>query len=147
MKTMDEQAYLTDRVDDQINWLDRKSGRNQKRYKQLRVLIIVLSVLIPFGAGFMEEDASLFWLRIVVGAAGVIIAVSEGVISLYKYQDLWIKYRATAEHLQREKLLYLTKAEKYKDAKNPFPLFVERVESILQSENKEWQEYIQKEEA
>jgi len=45
---MGEQEYFEQRLDDQINWYDKKSVFNQQRYKQLRTAEIVLSLLIPF---------------------------------------------------------------------------------------------------
>jgi len=141
---MDEQTYITERVDDQINWLEGKSASNQTRYKRIQTLIIVCSVLIPFGTGFLTDERS--WLQIAIGAAGVFIAVGEGILGLNKYQENWVQYRTTAEQLKREKIFYLTASGPYTNQEKPFKLFVKHVENILQQENVQWQEYITEEE-
>ena len=35
------------RLNDQLDWYDRKSGENQKRYKQIKVAQLVLAGSIP----------------------------------------------------------------------------------------------------
>ena len=142
---LDEQAYLEQRVEDQLNWFERKCAWNQKRYKRLKLVIIISSAAIPLMVGFIQNDNMMIWLKILTGATGVIIAVAEGVSSLYKYQDNWIQYRATAEALKRECFLYKTGAGEYRQEKDPFPLFVERIEAIIDNDTSNWQQYVQKE--
>lgn len=135
---MTEQEYLKDRVDDQINWLEAKSGQNQKSYKRLRTVILVTSALIPLISGFITDE--LGWLKVVVGFGGVIVAISQGMISINKYHDLWLQYRATSETLKREKLLFLTRVGAYAKEEEAFKNFVIMVEAILSEENKQWVE-------
>ncbi|MFN0174788.1 MAG: DUF4231 domain-containing protein [Saprospiraceae bacterium] len=135
---MTEQEYLKDRVDDQIDWLGGKSSFNQKRYKRLRVLILITSALIPLLSGFITDEN--WGLKVAVGIGGVIVAVSQGYISIHKYHELWVQYRATAEALKREKLLYLAKVGAYADTGKAFEHFVLTVEAILSDENKQWVE-------
>jgi len=139
---MKEDQYLKERVDDQFDWLDRKSVWNQKRYKRLRTIVLVVSVLIPLLSGWIGKLPELSYA---VGIGGVIIAICEGLISLHKYQDNWTAYRATAEALKRERLFYLTKTGPYWKKEQPFPTFVQRVETLLGAENEEWRERIQDE--
>jgi len=75
-----------------------------------------------------------------VGLGGVIVAVSQGMISINKYHELWLQYRATAEALKREKILYLAKVGAYANADQAFEHFVLTVEAILSDENKQWVE-------
>ena len=137
---MNEATYMKERVDDQINWLDGKSGKNQKFYKRLRLIVIILSVLIPFATGYIDH-----WegnideiLKFSIGISGVIIAAIEGIQSLFKYQDNWVSYRVTAETLKQEKMLYLTKSGIYANNKTNFQSFVTRIEGILNGENQQW---------
>ncbi|MFB3042367.1 MAG: DUF4231 domain-containing protein, partial [Candidatus Poribacteria bacterium] len=50
---MNEENFMNERVDDQINWYDRKSQFNQKRYKRLRIIEIFAAALIPFLSGYI----------------------------------------------------------------------------------------------
>ena len=83
--------------------------------------------------GFITGET--LWLKVTVGVSGVIIALIEGLQSLYKYQDNWLLYRNAAEFLTREKLYYTTKSGPYASEASLQKL-VERVESFTSEENK-----------
>ncbi|MGZ9164721.1 MAG: DUF4231 domain-containing protein [Anaerolineales bacterium] len=63
-----------------------------------------------------------------------LIAVAAGLENVYRYGDNWRTYRQTLEALKREKALFAARAGSYVDPANAFPLFVERVESLLSEE-------------
>lgn len=137
---MNEADYLKDRVDDQYNWLNNKAAQNKKRYKQIRVGELILAALIPFLVASIPEEGWLIGpMKVAVGLLGIIISILAGLQSLNKYHELWVQYRGQAEALLREKLLYVTRADKYElggDA--AFRLFVQEVESILSTELMQW---------
>lgn len=140
---MSDQNYITERVDDQLNWLDSKSQYHHKHFVRLRTLILVTSTLIPLLSGFISDSNN--WgliLKWAVGIGGVIVAVSQGLLSLNKHQELWMQYRASAEAIKREKLLYLAKVGAYANNNQAFENFVAQIESILADENKLWLENI-----
>ena len=145
---MNPEEYIKERVDDQFNWMESKSARSQKKYKRIKILVIVFSVMIPFLTGLMDKWDNMFdYIQVSIGVLGVAVAISEGILSLNKYQDNWLNYRATAEALKREKLMYQTGVGKYAAGeKESFPHFVMAIESILKDENAKWIEYIGKEE-
>lgn len=137
---MDESEYLKNRLDDQIDWYDRKSIQNQKTFKRLQVILIVAAASIPFISGYVNE---LYYLQYLLGGIGVLIAAITGLISLYKFQETWTAYRTTCESLRHEKYLYLTKTNPY-NGKNAFSLLVQRVEMLISKENSSWAEIMQK---
>lgn len=136
---MNDDEYITSRVDDQINWYDRKSQSAQRWFKWLRGAEIVAAAAIPLIAGFAADP---FPVTLVVGILGASIAVISATISLNQFQENWTEYRTTCESLNHEKFLYLTKAEPYHEEK-PFRLFVQRVESLISKENSAWSQYTQ----
>lgn len=136
---MNADEYITSRVDDQIDWYDRKSQRAQCWFKLFRGTEIVAAVAIPLIAGFGEEP---FPVTFTVSILGAIIAVIAAIISLNQFQEIWIEYRTTCESIKHEKFLFLTKAEPYHE-KNSFSLFAHRVESLISKENSEWSQYTQ----
>ena len=71
------------------------------------------------------------------------MATCAGISSLQKFQELWIKYRTTAESLKKEKYLYLTKGQPY-DTENPLSILVQRVETLVSQENTNWAQYMMK---
>jgi len=137
---MEEEEYLKNRLDDQIDWYDRKSIQNQKTYKMLQLILIVSAASIPFISGYVDK---LVYLQYLLGAIGVLIAAITAIISLYKFQETWTAYRTTCESLRHEKYLYLTKTNPYV-GKNAFNLLVQRVEMLISKENSSWAEIMQK---
>ncbi|MCB9284035.1 MAG: DUF4231 domain-containing protein [Lewinellaceae bacterium] len=138
---MTQDQYLQERLIDQFAWYDAKAGWNQKRYRLFKTIVIILSVFIPLGAGFMEQGGPA--LRFAVGTAGALVAIFEGISSLNKYQEKWTEYRRAAEYLKRERLLFETQSGPYRDEKDPFRLLVERVETFTAEENQQWAQYMQ----
>ena len=140
---MNQEQYIAERVDDQMEWLSKKAAFNQKKYKQLRVLQLSCTASIPFLVATLSDGHGVG--KWVVGILGVILTISEGVEVLYKYKDLWLQYRSAAEALKREKLLFLTSSGRYGDATEAFTVFVAKVESILANENTQWRVQLAKE--
>ena len=134
---MTEDEYMAERVDDQIDWYDRKSRNAQCWFKRLRGAEILAAALIPLIAGFAEDP---FPVTLVVGILGALIVITSAAISLNQFQENWTEYRTTCESLKHEKFLYLTKTEPYHE-EEPFRLFVQRVESLISKENSAWSQY------
>ena len=131
-----EEEYLTTRLQDQIDWYESRSASNQRYYKRLRVVELVAAALIPFITGYIS-DASGGPFRIVVGVLGVTVAALSGLDALYKFHERWMEYRTTAEALKHHKFLYLTRTTPY-DSENAFNRLVENVESLISKENSRW---------
>lgn len=140
---MDELEYLKDRLDDQINWYDRKSIRNQRTYKVLQLVLIVSAASIPFISGYISDKLPV--LNLLLGGIGVLITAITGILSLYKFQENWISYRTTCETLRHEKYLFITKTDPFTE-KNARNLLVQRVETLISKENINWFEIMKKKE-
>lgn len=136
---MNEEEYISSRVDDQIGWYDKKSQKAQLWFKWLRGIEILSAAAIPIIAGFAKDP---FPVTLVVGILGALIAVISSAVSLNQFQENWTEYRTTCESLKHEKFLFLTKAEPYHE-EEPFRLFVQRVESLISKENSAWSQYTQ----
>jgi len=133
MSTVIEQPHAAtvayDRLEDQLQWYDRKSAWNKTVYKQLKLLSLVIAVSIPLVAltGFVKTTA----------VFGAMIAFLEGLQQLNQYHDNWISYRSTAEALKHEKFLYLAKAGPYV-GDNFESVLADRVESLVSQEHAKW---------
>jgi len=133
--------YFKDRLDNQIDWYDRKSIQSQRWFKRLQVMVIVSAATIPFLSGYMDSET--LYLKIVVGLLGLAIAAITAVLGLYQFQENWLEYRTTCETLRHEKYLFLAKAQPY-NKEEPFLLLVERVEGLISKENTNLQSYMKK---
>ena len=133
---MNEEEYIKDRIEDQINWYSDKSGYNQKRFKLFRVCNIIFAVSIPFLTGLINEENDVY-LKIIIGVLGVLIAVIEGIMGLYKYQENWVKYRQASEALKSMLMHYKTRTSPF-NGTNRFNLLVEMAETVMTEEHQGW---------
>ena len=118
------------RLEDQIAWYDAKRQHNQRWSKLLKVCQIITAAAIPVAAGASAPA----WL---VGGAGALIVVLEGLQQLQQYQQNWITYRSTCERLKHEKFLFAARAGPYASSE-PEALLAERVESLVSQEHAAW---------
>lgn len=119
------------RLEDQIEWYDGKSRHNQRWFKRLKIAQIVTAAAIPVAAAASAKG----WL---LGAAGGLIVVLEGLQQLQQHQQNWTAYRATCERLKHEKYLYAATAGPYAGAARPGALLAERVEGLVSQEHAAW---------
>lgn len=133
---MNADEYLNERVENQIRWLSDKSGWNQRWFRKLRAVEIVLGCTIAFLVGYAEVHPA---VKVAAGVLGVAVAAIGGLLSIYRFQENWVEYRVAAESLKREKFLFLTQAPPY-NGEDRFQFLVARVENILNAENAKWGE-------
>ena len=138
---MNEEEYFKKRLDDQINWYDQKSIWNQKWFKRLQVFQLIAAASIPIFVNYVTDSSG--WLRLVVAILGASIAIVSGIIGLYKLQENWLEYRTICESLRHEQFRYLTKTDPY-NIETPFPLLVNRVETLISKENTNWSQSMKK---
>ena len=128
---MAEESVTIERLEDQINYYDRKSVENQKLFKFLKILEIGSAAIVPFAAGFSAPPY-------VTGAFGILIVITEGLQQLNQYQQNWIRFRSTCESLREEKYLYHGRAGQYAAHAKPLALLAERIEKLISQEHMKW---------
>jgi len=126
------------RLEQQIEWYDKKSGIAQKWFKRVKISEFVLSGLVPITA-FTSNG----WVTAIIGAMAVGL---EGLQQLNQWQHNWITYRSTCEALRHEKYSYLARSGSYDgmEQNQAFKALVERVEALVSTEHAKWitrQEY------
>ena len=127
--------YLEQRVEDQLRWYEIKSADNKRWYYRLQIITLFSAVTVPILA-LLSGDIR---VRFLVAVMGAVAALAAGVLSMYQFRDQWLDYRSTAESLKLEKHLFLTRTEPYAND-NAFALLVQRIEAIIISENRSWQD-------
>ena len=128
--------YFEDRLEDQINWYDKNAIKYKKYHNMTEITTILMSTSIPFLAGFIGINRDL--LILVFSILGFAITLLTSISSFLKFHEKWQEYRTTAETLKHEKFLFEYSSGVYKDIENPEQLLVERVESLISSENSNW---------
>jgi hypothetical protein len=134
-RSMSPQQYMKERVDDQLEWYSKKSTFNKNWHFRLQLITLIAAALVPIISLSSPE-----WIvRVLAALMGSIAALAAGVVTLYKFGDLWTNYRSTAEQLKYEKFLFVTGSAPY-TSQDCFPQFVNNVESIILQENRGWHE-------
>jgi len=121
------------RLENQIDWYDRKSGSAQRIFKRIKIIEILAAAAIPFLAALTFP-----YDKLVTAGLGVLITVLEGLLHLNQYQQNWTNYRSTCEALRHEKFVYLALAGPYTASPNPHALLAERIESTVSQEHAQW---------
>jgi hypothetical protein len=124
---------VLDRLEDQINWYDRKSRAAQKTFKRIKLIEIFAAALIPFLTALKFP-----YVALVIGGLGVLITILEGILHLNQYQQNWTTYRSTCESLKHEKYVYFAQAGPYAGIANPRALLADRIESLVSQEHAQW---------
>ena len=137
---MTPEEYLKDRVEQQINWYDRKSVSSKKWFYFLQIIVLVMSAAVPVVSIFSIVFENT-WIRICIGILGAIVTISTGIISICQFRKNWIEYRTTAESLKREKFMFKTKTGFYSES-DAFPLLVERIEALVSKEHTDWKQHL-----
>jgi len=127
------------RLEDQIDWYDRKTGEAQKWFKLLRSAQIITAALVPITALIFQGDAR------IPGLLGAVILILSGFQELGAYQRNWVKYRTTCETLRHEKYFYLGRAGPYDglDEEEAKKELVNRIEALVSEENTQWSTYME----
>ena len=136
---MDQDEYLSERLDDQIMWYDRESTTAKAWSIGLRTVQLILAASIPFMAGYASSRGGA--VTALMGIFGALVAVITGLLGLLKLEENWIEYRTTCESLKHERYLFLAGVEPY-DVECPFRLLVQRAETLISKENTNWASYI-----
>jgi len=119
------------RLEDQIAWYSRASTRNRRGHWTLRLTSLMMAAAVPITATLQQSSA-------VPALLGAGIVVAEGAHELFRLQQNWTSFQATAEALKHEKYLYLAAAGPYRRLQNPRSLLAERVEALVSSETAQW---------
>ena len=127
------------RLEDQIGWYDRKTGKAQKWFKLLRSAQIITAALVPVTALIFRDEA------LIPGLLGALILILSGFQELGAYQRNWLKYRATCETLRHEKYFYLGRVGPYDglDEDDAQKELVNRVEALVSEEHAQWSTYME----
>jgi hypothetical protein len=118
------------RLEEAIDWYDRRAGENQRLYKWLKLLELAVAAAVPVVAGV----GSPVW---VTGGLAAVVVVLEGAQHLYQFQEHWITYRTTAESLRHEHYLYLAKAGPY-GGEDRHSKLATRTEALISQEHAGW---------
>jgi hypothetical protein len=142
---MNQDEYVSGRVDDQIAFYQNAASRAKRWHIFFQVAVILLGLAVPVVVNLPNEvfPGSPRAIQIIVTVMSLMLASFTGIANFRKYGELWLTYRATEEQLKHEKFLWLTNSGRYRNGSESFPEFVEQVEAIISSEHTRFRSIIE----
>lgn len=123
----------------QLEWYEIKSTHYKKYAQTLNVITVVGGILTPiFGSGGYQKATLI---------TATIVAIGLAMLKYFKFEELWLTYRATIEALRKEKIHFSYGVDPYASAEEPEKLFIERSESLIGGEHLSWCSLIQEKSA
>jgi hypothetical protein len=119
-----------DRLEDQIDWYDKKSGQSQRAYKRTKVTQLVVAAAVPVSAVLGPP-------QVLTAGLGALVLTIEAIQQLFQWQTTWVQYRSTAEALKHERYLYLAEAGPYVGA-DRHRVLAEQIEGLVSQEHAKW---------
>lgn len=137
IENIDRNSYIEKRLNKQIRWYKICSKNMKYKFCALSLITIIVNAIIPIFVLMSEEFD--FKFKVIVILLSSIASISTAVLQLFKYQELWIKYRITSQLLEKEKVSYETQVKKYKKNEGTLELLIETCEDIMGRENEKWE--------
>jgi len=133
------EEYISLRVDDQLRYFENNSAKNKYSFYMAQTLAIIGAAAVPVLLNFADAYPVLQQIAAITAVAPPVMAA------------IWIKYRTTAENLQREKFTYLARTGVYAPQtgesaaaaeERAFQTLVLQIEGVLSTENSGWGKFI-----
>jgi hypothetical protein len=126
------ERYFKNDLADQRRWYSEKAGLYKTRSELLALLTIALGALITF----LQVFGTAWWVPIVSGSIGAIVAIAAGWQRIARYSETWVSYRTASERMKRERRLYTHGAGSYRGLpeREAYLTFVEAVEGVIAEE-------------
>ena len=104
--------YIETRIIGQINWYDKESIYNQKIYKHLNRISIILGGSIPVLTVLIDYY---WWIKVVIAGLGSVVMGISSINTLCNYKELWTRYRINCEILKSNLYVYFARQGIYKE--------------------------------
>lgn len=115
-----------------FQWYYGHARRARIAYRTLGVIQLLAALVIAISVAISAPT----WLA---PSLGGVIALAEGIRTLFGYKDSYPTYTRTAQELRNEAWLYAQRAGRYTEAEEPVRLLAERVVEISQEETAAWE--------
>jgi hypothetical protein len=146
MGAPEDDAYLKERVEKQIEYHARMAAENRRRFRRLATLSMAATTLTPLLVAIdiiLSPPTRHEPVQLVFGVlpimVGVVAAVATASLSMFKHKEGWLLHRSICEALRRECYLFRNSAGRYAGSTDPHALFVTRAEELMEAEGKQWE--------
>lgn len=137
------EEYIPDKkireiVTHHLTWYSKKASKLKMKYFCFKVLIIVLTGIIPIINQI--PILSLEWKVFISTLLSSASAIAASLLVLFTIKDNWIEYRGAAELIKREVRIYAMKLYPYSDENTRDKIFIQNIENKVQSNHLKWKE-------
>ncbi|MER7249060.1 DUF4231 domain-containing protein [Kribbella sp. NPDC000426] len=115
-----------------FRWYATQARRARIWYRALGTVQLIAALVIAVSVAINAPT----WLA---PSLGGVIALAEGIRTLFGFKDSYPTYTRTAQELRNEAWLYAQRAGRYADADEPVKLLAQRVVEISHSETEDWE--------
>src|SRR5262245_3737198 len=133
-ETAERQARIDQvmaRLDDQIGWYSGAADNNRRGHWALRLASLAMAAAVPLTV-LLDQPS------VIAALLGAGLVIAEGSHELFRLQQNWTSFAATAEALKHEKYLFLATAGPYRKAADPAAMLAERTEALIVGETAQW---------
>ncbi len=130
-----ENKEIRDRIEYLLYWYNKRATRCKIKYYIFSSIGIIGPAFITLISGCKILNES-----ILVPIISTLSSICAGILILTRWQEGWIRYRKTVEHVKSKLAIYVVEVQgldnvekREKDMK-----FIKEIEEIVQNENFEW---------
>lgn len=129
------------RIDEQLHWFEVKAYQTRKKYLYFRLMQTLILSFLPIlfiFPQFLAFDS--ISLSLVGAVLSVFALVITSFLNVSNYDSQWQQYRLVSEQLKKERLSFHMEVGEYSslEKEDRIKAYIERVESIIQSERSRW---------
>ena len=127
--------YALRRVDEQVTWYERHSGRQWLAFAVFQTAAVLLGSLTPVLILWSEVPKALQALP------AALAAVAAGIVGIFHFPENKARYSFTAEALKSERVRYATRTGPYgrgHSDEQALDRFVSRTEELAMQEVADW---------
>ena len=129
--------YLQQDLSGQREWYDSRATKHKKYANNLSLFVIAFGALTTFVSALKPSGFDIY--DAIIAALGVSVALVQGTLRIWRYDETWIEYRIASERMTRERRLFINAVGPYaaiRDEGASLRHFIETVEQIIAEEQK-----------
>mgnify|MGYP006301466183 CR=1 FL=1 len=130
-----------ERIDEHLKWFEIKAYQARRKYLYYRslqtIILSTLPVLFIFPNFFNLNN---FSFSLIGAVLSILALVITSLLQISNYDSQWQQYRLIAEQIKKERISFHMEVGEYSalEKEEQIKAYIERVESIIQSERSRW---------
>ena len=127
--------YLETDLANQRKWYSDRATATNMYAQRLGLAVMAGGGLVTFVAAIKPFGPDV--ATVIVAALGFLIALTQGVLRIWRYDETWVEYRKASERIKREQRLYVNACGPYADSADEeqrYKAFVIAIEQVIAEE-------------